>query len=119
MENMEKTFIISFGNSSKYKMRYDGSAEELADSHRMKDIKSRLVDYIKDKVAFGSYAERYATPEIKEIYPDEEKKYEGYPTLDEDAISDIKRHLLREVENMKSQKELSKNAPFGDDGMKI
>ncbi|MDE6144411.1 MAG: hypothetical protein K2F94_10105, partial [Muribaculaceae bacterium] len=64
-------------------------------------------------------AERYATPEIKEIYPDEEKKYEGYPTLDEDAISDIKRHLLREVENMKSQKELSKNAPFGDDGMKI
>ncbi|MDE6533993.1 MAG: hypothetical protein K2M27_10750, partial [Muribaculaceae bacterium] len=62
---MEKTFIVSFGNSSKYKMRYDGSAEELAESHRMKDITSRLVDYIKDKGAFGSYAERYATPEIK------------------------------------------------------
>lgn len=118
MESKEKIYVISFGDSSKYKMKFDGTIDELEKSPLIDGIKKRMVEYLKDKVPEGSHAKRFATPVIKEISPKDEKKYEGYPKFDESAIPEIEKTLLREVENMRSQKELSKNAPFGDDGIK-
>lgn len=114
MENKEKVYIVSFGDSSKFKVKFDGTTDELENSPCLTGIKKRLVEFLKDKVAEGSHAERFATPQIKEVSPDDKKEYEGYPEFNESAIPEIEKTLLCEVENMRSLKELSKNAPFAD-----
>lgn len=114
MENKEKLYIISFGNSSQYRMMYDGSKEQLEKSTRMSAIKNELIEFIKDKVPMGSHAERYATPEIHEVENRDAAKYADYIDFDSVAVEDIKKTLLRDVENMLEQKQMDSNAPYGN-----
>lgn len=113
MENKERLYIISFGNSVKYRMMYDGTKEELEKSPKMSALKNELADYIIKKVPMGSHACRFAQPEIHEVYREDEHKYDDYQDFNAVAVDDIKKVLLREVENMLDQKELDNNAQFG------
>lgn len=114
MENKEKLYIISFGNSSQYRMMYDGSKEQLEKSPRMSALKNELIEFIKDKVPMGSHAERYATLEIHEVENRDAAKYADYIDFDSVAVEDIKKTLLRDVENMLEQKQMDSNAPYGN-----
>lgn len=113
MENKENLFIISFGNSTQYRMMYGGSKEDLEKSPRMSALKNELVDFIKDKVPMGSHAERYATPEIHEVESCDAGKYAQYEDFNSVAVGDIKKALLTDVVNMLDQKQMDSNAPYG------
>lgn len=113
MENKGKLFIISFGNSTKYRMFFPGAAEELEKSSRLAAIENELKDYLKDKVETGSHAARYATAKITEVIPEAYEKYSSYADFNDVAVDDIKKVLLTEVENMKNVRELNDNAPWG------
>ena len=95
MENKEKLYIISFGNSSQYRMMYDGSKEQLEKSPRMSALKNELIEFIKDKVPMGSHAERYATPEIHEVENRDAAKYADYIDFDSVAVEDIKKNAFK------------------------
>lgn len=114
MENKDKLYIVSYGNSAKFKVMFPGSEEELGKDPKITDLSKRLKDYLENEVKIGSEAARYATPKIVSPEPDDKEDYSEYPDLLHSSFDEIKKVLLREVETMQSVKEMSKNAPFGD-----
>lgn len=114
MENKEKLYIISFGNSTKYRMLYAGTKEQLENSPKISALRHELAEFIKDNVAEeGSHACRFATPEIIEVDDADRGKYDGYADFGLVAVADIKKTLFTDVKNMLDQKTLDSNAPYG------
>lgn len=114
MENKDKLYIVSYGNSAKFRVMFPGTAEELEKSPKIKDLSKKLKDYLEKEVKIGSQAGSYSTPKIIKPEPDDKEDYSEYPDLLHSSFDEIKKVLLREVETMQSVKEMSKNAPFGD-----
>lgn len=112
MEN--KLYIVSFGDSEKYRINYSGTKEELQKSPIMQHIENTIEKYIKGKVPEGSEAKLYVKPYISEISKENESEFASYPELDEASLPEIEKVLLNEVEDMLSLKCLNKNAPFDD-----
>lgn len=115
MENNEKLYIVSYGNSTKFRVMYPGSEEELEKDPKIKDLSKKLKDYLEKEVKIGSQAESFSTPKIIKPVPSDKEDYSEYPDLLHSSFDEIKKVLLREVQTMQSVKEMNKNAPFGDD----
>lgn len=113
MEKNMNLFLLSFGDSEKYRLPFAGSLEELKESPLMATVRKELADYIKSKIGMGSDASAYADPRIQEVAPDEAAGYERYPLFDSSSLGRIKDILLNEVKDMDSVRELNLNAPFG------
>lgn len=115
MENKERLYIISFGDSAKYRMLYAGTKEQLENSPKIVGLRDELARFIKDNVTEeGSHACRFATPVIKEVDPSDYARYEDYHDFGRVAVDDIKKVLFTEVKNMLDQKQLDSNAPYGE-----
>lgn len=107
-------YIVSFGDSRQYRMRFDGDEKALLQSPLIKEIEKKSVDYIKSKESQGSHACRFATPTVEAVASGDEGKYSDLPVLDAAAIPEIEKILFTEVEDMRSLRELNRNAPFDD-----
>lgn len=111
---MKTLYLVSFGDSRKYKISFDGSANELALSPSMTSIKKQLEKYIKEKDPFDSHPLYYASPLIEEIPPYKESAFDSYPELNKEAIDSIQKELVNEVDDQQDLECLNRNAPFDD-----
>ncbi len=114
MENKKRFYLVSFGNSSVYRIAYN---EEDGENHRSHEpfakIEKELNDYLKQEFPDKTFT-YFTSPKITEISDDEDGKYQGYQELDAKAVEDIKHVLKREIEDMEAVKESNSNAKFSN-----
>ena len=88
MDSKKRLFIVSFGDSDRYKVEFD--------------------DYSTNPYEHPSPLAAVVT----EVSWEHRDRYADYKPLTMDAIESIKKILEEEVENMKYQKHLDNNAPY-------
>lgn len=110
MENRDKLFIVSFGDSRKYRVY---STEKI--NATVTDAESLLKNMLSADFKELSGKKFYTTPEIVEISKDEEGKYAGWPELTADVVrTEIEPLLRTEAEDADDLCMLNRNAPFDD-----
>lgn len=105
MEN--KTYIISFGNSTKY--RFTPALEDLSMMDVRDDVKAYLAKKYPELETLGYYDKMQVEP----LTPENSMEYAGYKEFDKDSIAEIKQVLSTEIDGMDSLRELNSNAPWG------
>lgn len=113
MENNKHIYIVSFGDSKEYKLEYEGAESNAENEASLIKLENYLNAFLKEKFPNGSFA-YYTTPKITEIAPEHMSQFESYPPLDDEAVEEIKKVLVREVKVMNSDKELNSNALWSD-----
>lgn len=101
---MEKYYVISFGNSKKYKVPAD-------DSKTIECAKEDIAKYLTEKFPSVDYLSFYKHITINEEPGSEADQYED---LECAKIEDIEKVLGVEVKDMESLDLLNRNAPFDD-----
>lgn len=113
MKDTEKRrmFIISFGDSRKYKVTVeaDGKDGTLAPFVR---TEKELNRFLADRFPGETFA-YYTTPRLTEVSPEHADKYSSYPEFDDKAVAEVKRELVREIKVMNDNRELNANDPWG------
>ncbi len=110
METKTRMFIISFGESRKYKVTVsnkDGS-REFAPVVRAEKV---LNAYLAKKFPGNAFA-YFTTPRMTEVDPAHADKYATYPDFDSAALEEIKAELVREIQVMEHDKHLDRDAPW-------
>lgn len=100
-----KTYSISFGDSDRYNVSFNGSKEEFEKSDKLRVIKERIGDFLKERFPSGGYS-RLVNLTI------EDSDNTEYPDLDRVGIEPLLKSIKRQVEVMREVKELNNNAPF-------
>ena len=115
MENTNRLFIVSFGDSRQYRMEYADARDPRALVHSapFAEIENELNSYLKGKFPDETFA-YYTSPKVTEVDWSHRDQYASYPVLDQKAIEDIKKLLVKEIEDMNANRELNDNAPFAD-----
>ncbi|MDE7159929.1 MAG: hypothetical protein K2O24_03665 [Muribaculaceae bacterium] len=111
MAQEKHLYIVSFGDSRKYRMMYDGDRAER--SPLLTEVESQLNDYLKQEFPEDSYT-YYTTPRIVPIEWSDREEYMDYPELDAKAIEEIKKVLAHEIRDMNAINRLDRNAPYAD-----
>ena len=103
---MKKECIVSFGNSTEYRLTLTEGASQVADLKE--EVKSYLAKKFPDLNSLNFYDKMTVIP----VTPENEEKYRGYKEFDSNSIDEIKAVLSREVEGSQSVRELNDNAPW-------
>ena len=112
MDSKKRLFIVSFGDSDRYKVEFDDySTNPYEHPSPRAAVEKELNDYLKKKFPGKTFA-YYTTPKVTEVSWEHRDRYADYKPLTMDAIESIKKILEEEVENMKYQKHLDNNAPY-------
>ena len=104
-------YIISFGDSKKYKILVDNNENENALAPIV-ETENELNRFLAREFPNDTFA-YYTTPRITEISPEQEAKYASYPAFDDKAVADVKKELVREIEVMNADHRLDSNDPWG------
>ena len=110
---MKTVCIISFGNSTKYRLTIDKGADQVS------DIKAEVKNYLENKFPTLSPLNFYDKVSVVPVDPSNCEKYKDYPEFDDNSIDEIKKVLSREVEDYEDVRNLNSNAPWGSDNCKI
>lgn len=106
-----RMFIISFGDSRKYKVTVKAKDHEGALAPFVRTEKE-LNRFLSDKFPGETFA-YYTTPRITEVNPEHADRYESYPEFDDKAVDEVKEVLVREVMVMNDNSERNANDPWG------
>ncbi len=90
----EKAYVISFGDSEKYSVPFDGSLEEFEHSKELKHIIDTIYDYVKEKYP-ADEVKKVMEPRIEKI----DQRDEVYPVLNADNLGKLKHEVDRQLEN--------------------
>lgn len=112
MEIAKRLYIVSFGDSAKYRVEYPGTKEDLENSSELKNVEDTLVEYIKDKLPVCKHIKRLITPAVHEVEPEDADRYNDYLELNAESIEHLKKLVLTEAHNYQDQKQMDSNAPF-------
>ena len=105
----EKAYIVSFGDSDKYSVPFDGSKEEFEKSSEFKHIKDAVCDYVKS--TFPEADCKYVvTPKVEDV----SERDEVYPVLNEDNLGKLKHDVARQIEVKMGYTSLDSDAPYSD-----
>lgn len=105
---MEKTYLISFGDSDKFRVSYAGGYDEFEKSAELQQIKNAVYDYVKNKLPEASFGG------VLDLHVEEaEDKVAQYPYLDDEKIQRLKDDALRQVQVKYANKRLNSNDAFG------
>ena len=104
-----KAFIVSFGDSEKYSVPFDGTREEFLHSEEFKHIKDSVFDYVKTKFPEAKY-EDVIFPEVEDIT----RHDQDYPVLDADNLGKLKHDVARQVEVKRQDKKMDSDAPYSN-----
>lgn len=107
--SIEKIYLVSFGNSKKYILKDTLSGEE----SKLARIETELNSFLKSKFPDEPFA-YYTTPRVDVVSKKDVDKYNGYPSLDAEAVDRIKKVLAREVEDMESNARINSDAPYSN-----
>lgn len=113
MENTDKLYLISFGDSAQFRVPFADSREALEKSQKIVGLEKQLNQFLAEKFPAGDFT-YYITPKIIEISEADAPEYADYPLLDESAIEKIKQTLLTGIKDMNSLRQLNSDAPFAD-----
>ena len=104
-----KAFILSFGDSGKFIVPFDGSLEEFEKSEKLKQIKDKLYEAVKDKLPTEKYKD------VLDIQIEECTSAESdYRMLDENNFEKLKKEMERQGEVKAGYQNLNKNARYDD-----
>ena len=101
----KRSYIVSFGDSTRYRVAYDGSKEEFEASEKLRDIKNKVFDFLKEKFPTGGYEDA-----VKISVADDDGR--SFPDLDNAGCDELLKSVARQVEVLREGKELNNNAPF-------
>lgn len=110
-ESKRRMYIVSFGDSRKYRILVDSEDNENA-LKPVVDTENELNRFLAREFPGETFA-YYTTPRVTEVNPEHADKYASYPPLDSRAIEDVKDVLIREIEVMNSDRELNSNDAWG------
>ncbi len=112
MENTKHLYIVSFGDSKQYRIEVsDDKVNGVAKDTRLVQFENELNEYLKQEFPEGTFA-FYTTPKVTEISEAHRDQFESYPPLNEEAVDEIKKVLVKEVKVMTADKQLNDNAPW-------
>lgn len=114
MKGEKRLYIVSFGDSRKYKVEFNDN-ENIDNFHHtdpLADVEEEIREFL-DKEFPGEPLAYYTTPRITEVNYSDRDQYLGYPELDRVEIERIKCSLRREVE-VRDEDDimLNLNAPY-------
>lgn len=108
MDTKKKFYIVSFGDSEKYRLETDEIAEKA-----LEPIVEGLKNYMSGKFPGRDFS-YYTTPDVKEINRMDKSEYQSYPVLDTVAVAKIRKVIDNGMKDKESLCELNSNAPFDD-----
>ena len=98
-------YIISFGNSTKYRLT--------ADNNELRQLKGDIRNYLASKYpdlpALGFFDKMTVTP----IDASNKDEYKDYKEFNADSLSEIKKVLSVDIDGLESLDRLNSNAPWG------
>lgn len=117
MENNMKLYIVSFGNSRKYRFPFSEipSPDGLhhSDSNPISTIEKELNDSLWKMFPEANLA-YFTSPKVTEVEWAHRDRYADYPILDSDAVEEIKKVLATEIRDMRSTDVLDSDAPYSN-----
>lgn len=105
----EKAYVVSFGDSDKYSVPFDGSREEFERSSEFRHIKDTVFDYVKSKFPEAKFEDVIA-PRVEEI----SAKDQVYPVLDRENLGKLKLDAARQIEVKQGYTSLDSDAPYSN-----
>ncbi|MDE6393492.1 MAG: hypothetical protein K2L59_09540 [Muribaculaceae bacterium] len=106
---MDTVCIISFGNSTKYRLALGSRGGELA------DIKAVVREYLVDRFPDLSDLDFYDRMTVVPVNAGDEEKYRNYREFDDSSVREIESVLSREVEDSEDVRGLNSNEPWGSE----
>ncbi len=115
MEAKKRLYIVSFGDSKKYRVEFEDVAnvDPFHHTNPLEAVESDIKGYLENLFP-GEALAYFETPKITEVYWKDRAEYESYPVLDATAIKAIEAELKVEVENRDDQNRLDCNAPYAE-----
>lgn len=104
-----RMFIISFGDSRKYKVIVDAAGRESALAPFVRTEKE-LNSFLAHEFPGETFA-YYTTPRLTEVNPAHADRYASYPDFDDKAVAEVKAELMREVKVMNENRKLDADDP--------
>ena len=101
-----KNYLISFGDSDKYIVPFDGSREEFVHSEKFREIEDRVFDYLKQQFPTGGYRD------VLGVDVEEARDGDSYPVLDRAGFDKLLNSVKRQVEVWRQDNEMNNNAPY-------
>lgn len=110
----KKLYIVSFGESAKYRMEYEvpEGTDPLHKPNPFAEIEKELEEYLHKQLPESDDLAYVTSAKATEVYEDHREKYASYPVLDAEAISKIKEELLKEARVRMANREENLNAPY-------
>ena len=106
-----RNYLVSFGDSNKYAVKFDGNKEEFLNSPKFKDIKDKVIDFIKSKFPMGGFGDA-VNFDVEEV-----DDASGYPELDKNALENLVKSVSEQIKVVLQGKGLNLNAPFDKLGL--
>ena len=106
LERIMSKYLVSFGDSNKYEVEFPGSLDEFKNSDTVKDLKSKVENYLKEKFPMGNISD------IIPIHIEESDGKSGYEKLDMSTVSGLLKNLVGQIGVEKFTDKLNLNAPF-------
>lgn len=114
MSEKKHLYIVSFGDSRKYRLEYQSKPDEDQLLHRPEPfvgIEKELNDYLRSLFPDESFA-YFTSAKVEEVDWSHRAQYMEYPELDAKAVADIKAELKREVKDAEAVASLNSDAPY-------
>lgn len=114
MKNTEKRlYIISFGESRKYRLLVDSAATEGAAKKGSPLVyyEKVLNDFLAEQFPGDTYT-YFTTPKVEEVYAAHLDQYADYPEFTDAALEEVKEELVREINVMNADRALNSDAPW-------
>lgn len=99
-------YLVSFGDSDKYEVDFPGTLDEFAKSDKIKDLKAKVDEFLKDKFPMGGFKD------IVPLHIEETDGTGNYEKLDAATIGGILKNVATQIGVEKITDKLNLNAPF-------
>lgn len=111
----KKLFIVSFGDSRKYRYEYIDRTEGTSMNHAdpLKEVEKEMRDYL-EKEFPGQSLTYYYTPKVTEVNMSDSSKFAEYPELDKIELEKLKADVKRQIEVRGADNLLDSDAPYSD-----
>lgn len=102
----KKGFIVSFGDSNKYFVPFDGTIDEFMKSAEFIGIRDGIYSYVKSQ-----FPSAHISADLQPAVHPAGDEDSDYSVFDEKTVEDLKKKSAREVEVELADKRLNLNAP--------
>lgn len=103
----DKVCIVSFGNSTKYRLTLSGNHMQA------KDLAAEVRDYLEKNFPELNSIEFYSKMTVSPVTPENSDEFKDYEPFSPQAVLEIEKTLSREVDNAEDVRSLNSNEKWG------